>query len=222
MSKKVRLLNKKTGKTIELDSGRLSFFTFLLNMRYWFAGLFRIGRPIMGLTGVALIVIVIVFGAVIDDGKGIATFAAVVYISLGIYCSVNRNKMLIQYYLKNGWVQANPDSNVKARAQGSAPVQHSSPLAPRAPSAAPVSVAVANSAVPAALPHPPLHDPVPIPFPRAAMKGAFCGACGAPAGDSKFCTHCGQPQTPSNICSRCGTQFRVGSTFCTECGAKSA
>ena len=222
MSKKVRLLNKKTGKTIELDSGRLSFFTFLLNMRYWFAGLFTIGRPIMGLTGVALIVIAIVFGAVIDGGKGIATFAAVVYISLGIYCSVNRNKMLIQFYLENGWVQANSDSDVKARAQGSVPVQQSARLAQRAPSADPVYVADANSVVPAAVPHPPLHDRVPTPFPQAATKGAFCGDCGAPAGDSKFCPHCGHPQTPSDICSRCGTQLRVGSTFCAECGAKSA
>jgi hypothetical protein len=222
MSNKVRLLYKKTGKTIELDNGRLSFFPFLLNMRYWFAGLFTIGRPIMGLTGVALIVIVIVFGAVIDDGKGIATFAAVVYISLGIYCSVNRNKMLIQFYLENGWVHANSDSDVKARTQTSVPVPKAAPLAQQTPSAAPVSVADAKSVVPAAVPQSTLHERAPIPFPPSATKGAFCGACGAPAGDSKFCTHCGQPRTPSNVCSRCGTQLRVGSTFCAECGAKSA
>jgi uncharacterized membrane protein YhaH (DUF805 family) len=84
------------------------------------------------------------------------------------------------------------------------------------------AVADANSVVPAAVPHPPQHDRVSTSFPRAATKGAFCGACGAPAGDSKFCSHCGQPQTPSNMCSRCGTQLRVGSTFCSECGAKSA
>jgi hypothetical protein len=344
MSKKVRLLNKNTGKTIELDNGRLRFFTFLLNMRYWFVGLFTIGRPIMGLTGVALIVIAIIFGAVIDDGKGIAAFAAVVYISLGVYCSVNRNKMLIHYYLQNGWVQANSDSDVKARARGSEPVQRSgqaptvttsvatsisgtggtfngtvnpngltasvwfqwgttialgqsttpgtitrttavpinsalsgalpnttyyfrtaaqnsagtnygstlsfttsksAPLAQQAPSADPVYVADADSVVPApvphpplhlkeariyvepekaraAVPHPPLHDRVPTPFPQAATKGAFCRDCGAPAGDSKFCPRCGQPQRPGNICSRCGTQLRVGSTFCAECGAKSA
>lgn len=214
MSKKVRLLNKKTGKTIELDSGRLSFFSFLFNMRYWFAGLFRIGRPIMGLTGVALVVVVIVFGAVIDDGKGIAAFALVVYISLGIYCSVNRNKMLIQFYLENGWVDANSDSNAKARAQGLEPVQQPAPLAQRAPSTA-VYAPYANSAVPAA--YPPLHDRLP----PSATKGAFCGDCGAPACDSKFCPHCGHPQTPNNICSRCGAQLRVGAIFCAGCGAKS-
>ena len=193
MSKKIRLLNKKTGKTIELDNGPLGFFTFLLNMQYWFVGLFTIGRPIMGLIGVALIMVAIVFGAVIEDGKGIAALAAVVYISLGIYCSVNRNKMLIQFYLSNGWVQANSDLNAKA--QGADPVQQSASLTQRAPSADPFYVANANLVAPAAVPHLPLRDPVPVPFPRAATKGTFCGACGAPAGgDSKFCPHCGHPQ----------------------------
>ena len=92
--------------------------------------------------------------------------------------------------------------------RGSEPVQQPAPLAQRAPSAA-VYAPDANSVVPAAVPPPP-----------SATKRAFCGDCGAPAGDSKFCTHCGHPQTPNNICPRCDTQLSVGSTFCAECGAK--
>ena len=102
------------------------------------------------------------------------------------------------------------------------PVQQSSPSAQRAPIADPASAADASCVVPAAVPPPSLHDRVPTLFPQAAPKGAFCGACGAPVGDSKFCTHCGQPQTRSNVCSQCGAQLRVGAFFCTECGAKAA
>ena len=164
----------------------------------------------MGLTGVALIVIAI--GALSDDREGIATFAAVVYVSLGIYFSVNRNKMVIQFYLENGWVQADSDSNAKSRAAVPHPPLHLKEA----------RTYVEPEKARAAVPRPPLHDRVPTPFPQAATKGAFCRDCGAPAGDSKFCPRCGQPQRPSNICSRCGTQLRVGSTFCAECGAKSA
>jgi len=104
MSTKVRLLNPKTGNTIELEG--MTLYKCFLAFRYWPFPLFTMGRPIMGLTGVALIVTAIVFGLVIDDGEAIGVFAALVYISLGIYFVFNINTMRTRFYLENGWVNA--------------------------------------------------------------------------------------------------------------------
>lgn len=104
MSTKVRMLNTTTGKSVDLDG--MTLYKCLLAFRYWPVLLFTTGRPLMGLTGVALIVIAIVFGAMIDGEKIIAAFAGLSYVFLGVYFSVNQNKLLVRFYLKHGWVRA--------------------------------------------------------------------------------------------------------------------
>lgn len=114
MTKRVHMLNTKTRQVIEIDQN-INFLGFLRAARFWFVAAFGLGRPMMGLVGVALIAAVLVFGAVLDNGKPVATAAALAYIALGFYFAINRRNMLVRQYLKRGWVRADDNSAGEAR-----------------------------------------------------------------------------------------------------------
>lgn len=108
------MLNTKTQQVIDINP-IINSIGFLRAARFWFVSAFGLGRPIMGLVGVALIAAVLVFGAVLDNGKPVATVAALAYIALGFYFAFNRRHMMVQQYLKRGWVRVDENSAAEAR-----------------------------------------------------------------------------------------------------------
>jgi hypothetical protein len=102
MSSVIRLRNPINNKMIELDQ-RFSITSTILTFRYWFVQALFNGRPFLGIAGISCIIFAI--GSAADAiPLYFGGIAALFYIIMGLYFSVKRTRLILAYYVKNGWV----------------------------------------------------------------------------------------------------------------------